>query len=534
MLPRSRRIVSAVGAVFLGTCLIAACSSASPAKTGSGGAGGTIQNFTVGFASPVTTLNYDASNGGYLLGGLALEPLLIDGPSGKLEPWLAQSWKQVNPTTYVYNLRHGVKFTDGSPLTAADVVFSWNFYRKAGSLNAYNFPSTLKSITATGPYTVQVSLTAPDSAWAVVPAGSLGIFSKKFYEAHQSTFGRPGTGVVGTGPWIFTSYNGTSSAELKANPHWWHGAVPIKNVSVKFFSSETSEALAFRDHEIDMAFPGDNTTFASTSGAKLISVPGYSQQFYFLMNTLQKPFDDIHVRQAIAYALNRSALISAYGGYATPVYQFLTEGLLENVGSKASVDKVLQSVPTYHYDLAKAKAEMAESRYPNGATATISVAPGDGVYANVSQAIAAELAKIGIHLKLDVMTVDAQTANLTAGNRASILSTFTYNGATSRDPGEAFDFSIGTSNEKAGDWNSTNWSTPEVDKLRNEGFATSDNATRLKIYGQMDTAFANGEPFVPLFNADATLALASGYSWPTYNGYFYNLGPWLIDVKASS
>ena len=76
---------------------------------------------------------------------------MIAEKSGKLEPWLAQSWKQVNPTTYVYNIRHGVKFSDGNELTAADVAFSLNYYREPGSLDAYNFPTTLKSITATGP-----------------------------------------------------------------------------------------------------------------------------------------------------------------------------------------------------------------------------------------------------------------------------------------------------------------------------------------------------------------------------------------------
>ena len=180
-------------------------------------------------------------------------------------PWLAKSWKQTNPTTYVYNIRPGVKFSDGEPLTAQDAAFSLNYYRSTGSLDAYNFPTTLKSITATGPETLTVTLTKPDAAWAVVPAGdNLGIFEKKWFEEHKSTFGQPGTGVMGTGPWVIANYNGTTSAELTANPHYWGGAVNIKKVSVQFFSSETSEALAFRDGEINLAFPIDNKSFAST------------------------------------------------------------------------------------------------------------------------------------------------------------------------------------------------------------------------------------------------------------------------------
>ena len=358
----------------------------------------------------------------------------------------------------------------------------------------------------------------------------MGIFEKKFFEAHKSSFGQPGTGVVGTGPWEFTSYNGTSSAELKANPHYWGGKVKIKKVSVQFFSSETSEALAFRQGAIDLAFPIDNKAFASTAGIKLTTVPSYAVQGCFFMNVLQKPWNNIHVRRAVAYALNRTALISAWGGYATPVYQFLTAGLLENIGTPAQVNAALKSVPTYPFNLSKAKAEMAQSPYPHGVNATISV-EGSGSYPNVSQAIAAELAKIGIHLKLQVMTIDQQTANETSANRLGILTNFTYSGAVSRDPGEAFDFQMGSSNISAGNWNTMNWAPPSMDKLIAEGFATTNNAKRLKIYQQIDIAYAQAAPFIPLFNQDATVALGSAYTWPSFNGYWYDLGPWLLGVS---
>src|SRR3984957_5213559 len=537
MQPSSRKLYSALGVLLLGSCALAACStSSSPGTTssGSGSSGGTISQFTVGMDPAVTTLNFDKSNIGYQLAGLALEPLLIAEKNGTLKPWLAQSWKQTSPTTYVYNIRHGVKFSDGTPLTATDVAFSLNYYKQTGSLDAYNFPTTLKSITATDPYTITVTLTQPDAAWAVVPAGDpMGIFEKKFFEAHKSTFGQPGTAVVGTGPWEFTSYNGTTSAQLKANPHYWGGEVKNQNLSVQFFSSETSEALAFRDHEIDMAFPIDNKSFASTAGVTLTTVPSYAVQGCFFMNVLQKPWNDVHVRLAVAYALDHNALIQAWGGFADPVYQFLTAGLLENIGTPAQVASVLKSVPTYPYDLAKAKQEMAQSAYPHGVNATISV-EGSGSFPNVSQAIAAELAKIGIHLKLDVMTIDQQTANMTSGNRQGILTNFTYSGSVSRDPGEAFDFQMGKSNMTAGNWNTMNWAPTPVDNLINQGFATTDNAKRLKIYGQIDTAYANAAPFIPLFNEEATVALASGYTWPDFNGYYYDLGPWLIGVSKTS
>src|SRR5258708_36513629 len=132
--------------------------------------------------------------------------------------------------------------------------------------------------------------------------------------------------------------------EVKANRHEWGGKVNMQKVSVQFFSSETSEALAFRDGAIDLAFPIDNKAFASTAGVNLTTVPSYAVQGGFYMNVLQKPWNDVHVRLAVAYALDRSALINPWGGYATPVYQFLSAGLLENNGSPARCGSVLKSV----------------------------------------------------------------------------------------------------------------------------------------------------------------------------------------------
>src|SRR6185312_10550330 len=120
--------LSAVGAMLLSSGLLAACSSGS-SGSGSPGSPSEIPQFTVGFDPAVSTLNYAKSNIGYQLGGLIMEPLLIASKSGQLVPWLAQSCKQTSPTTYVYNIRHGVKFSDGNPLTAEDAAFSLNYYR---------------------------------------------------------------------------------------------------------------------------------------------------------------------------------------------------------------------------------------------------------------------------------------------------------------------------------------------------------------------------------------------------------------------
>jgi peptide/nickel transport system substrate-binding protein len=526
-------------AALVGTAVLVGCSSGGSSASAGGGtqSGGTqsIANLNIGSAA-VTTLNYDDSNIGYAsgLGNLVLEPLLVETKAEKIEPWLAQSWDQPTPTTYVYHLRHGVKFSDGTEMTAADVVFSWNFYLAQGSTNAYNFPTTLKSITATDPYTVTVTLSKPDAAWAVVPTGAmLGIFEKKFYEAHKSTFGQPGTGVVGTGPWQITSYDSTTGAKLAANSQYWGGPVKIKNITWTFYSSETSEALAFRAGNINLAFPTENKSFASTAGTALLSAPGSTSEGDFIMNTLAKPWNNIHVRKAVAYALDKTGLIAANGGYSTAVSTLITPAMLGALGTQAQVTAALNSLPSYPYDLAKAKQEMAQSPYPNGVNVTLAV-DNTPAFVNVSQAIASQLAAIGIHVTLDVEQTAAWTAQITGANRAAIPSQYVTNGADSLDPGEGFNYFMGSVNATANNWNATNWSSPTVDNLIAKGFTTTNPGARLNVYKQLLEQYAENVPFVPLFLIDGTVALSSQYTWPSFDSFYLEDGPWALGIESKS
>ncbi|MFF5233708.1 ABC transporter substrate-binding protein [Dactylosporangium sp. NPDC000521] len=495
-----------------------------------------IAKLTLG-STPVSTLDYTKNNAGYGsgVGSLALEPLLVLGTDGKIKPWLAESWSQPDATTYVYQLRKGVKFTDGNELKASDAAFSLNYYRQPGSTNAYNFPPTLTSITATEPYTLTIKFSEPNAAWASAPTrASMGIFGQSHFEAHKATFGNPGTAVVGTGPWKVDSFSPTAGAELSKNTTYWGGPVNIERIAVKFFSNETSQAIAFRAHEIDMAFPFDNRSFASTAGTKILTAPGPGDQGNFSMNVLQAPWDDVHVRRAVAYALDKESLIKAYGGYAKPLDTLISAGLLAQLGSKNDVDATLAKVTDYPFDLGKAKAEMAQSKYPNGADATLSVSDSGQTFATTSQAIAAQLKEIGIRVKLDVQTSQANSAEVTGADRKAIRAGFSVWGAVSADPGEAFDYSIGSANATQGNWNATNWGTPQSDALIADGKRESDPSKRLAIYGDLLQDFAVDVPFVPLFLIDATAALSPEFAWSHFDGFWRFRGPWALEIGKAA
>jgi peptide/nickel transport system substrate-binding protein len=518
------RLVAAIALVAAGTLL---AGSATPAS----GSGRSIATLRFGIVGSVSCLGNVNCVNAESVNANSLEPLQVIGQDHKVHPWLAQSVIEPNPTTYVYHLRHGVKFWDGSELTAADAVASLD-YHKVTAAYAY---TAVKSITASGRYTVIVRLKQPSASWPYQAANFvLWITEKKFLTQHGDAVGKPGTLVMGTGPWMTQSLDPTSGAELTANPHYWGGKVPIPHIAVKFFSDETSEALAFRTHAIDLAIPGAPVSFNATAGiksahtGKLISVPTPSV-YAFSMNTQVAPWSDVHVRRAVAYALDAVDLAKANGGFATITHTFLSPYLLEALASPAQVKKALRQVPIYTYSVAKAKAELAKSAYPNGFSTTLETFA-LGTWPQVNQVIAAELKQIGINATVKDVGAAAWYADITSGptTRPAVFSEW---GAASPDP-SVFNWTFGTANTAATLWNTASWASPEEDALVAQSVATSNPAKRLAIYVKFLKLMAADVPYVPLFTQRQALAISNQLKWPTFDPFYFNR-PWALGIKPA-
>ncbi len=240
-------------------------------------------------------------------------------------------------------------------------------------------------------------LSQPDAAFESWLAEESLIFEKKFQEEHPTTMGDPSVGIMGTGAFEVDSWDPTTGIQLSANPHWWGGPVRVEHVSVKFFANETSEALAFGAGEVNVAFPADSS-FGSTAGVKVDWVPS-DYEGMFSMNVQVAPWDNIYVRRAVAYALDRADLVKALGIPGQAVTTLIPPDQLGLLGSRAQVNALISSLPSYPCNLAKAKAELALSPYPHGFTAPTNTLE-HGTYTPETEVIAAELAKIGINLNI--------------------------------------------------------------------------------------------------------------------------------------
>jgi peptide/nickel transport system substrate-binding protein len=529
MTPRRAATLAAATATLLSIGLTA-CSAASttPSAQATGpGTNAVIQQLTIGDDAALPTLN-PAKTADTVGAYGALESLVGFSSTGQIVPSLAASVTQPNPSTYVYHLRHGVTFWDGDPVTSADVVNALNYERAPSSEITSHFTG-VKSITADGPYTVTVTLDEPNAIWESQLAESGVIFEKKFQQEHPSTMGQPGVLIQGTGPLVIDSFDPTTGLQLSANPHWWGGQVRVKHVTVKLFANETSEALAFRSGEIDAAHDVLNPkSFVSTSGANLVSTPAFSEG-YFGMNAQIAPWNNIHVRRAVAYALNRSDIIAALGNKAEPVTTLIPPNQLSILGSQAQVNSMVNSLPGYPYSIAKAKAELAQSPYPHGFTAT-AITINFGAYTPINEAIAADLAKVGITLKLKLVSFNQYISDLT-GPRTLGGTYLTFN-VISPDPSSFPAAMLGTANLAEGGWNYANYNPAAMNALLAAGTTTLDNGKRLAIYTQMLKLLATDEPYVPLFIQDYNIALSSKYTLPGYNVY-EELGSWVTHIKQA-
>jgi peptide/nickel transport system substrate-binding protein len=504
----------------------AGCSSVPPA-TSSSGSGAVIPLLREGASTAFTNLNEQNADG--YISTNWLNQLLTIGPEGQVEPSLAQSVAQESPTVYVYHLRHGVKFWDGDEMTSADVVNALNYYRSP-SFQTSTYYTNVKSITASGAYTVVISLKQPDTSWLSTLGLTGGIFEKKFEEEHKATMGNPGVGEMATGPYVIDSFDPTTGVELSANPHYWGGKVTVQHISVRFFATDVSMALAFRAGEIDVAFPQSYGQFHSPCGCKVLSAPSISSAG-ITMNVRIPPWNNIHVRRAVAYAIDRPAEVEASGDPSTPAYTVMAPSELETLGSQAQVSALINSLPNYPYSLSRARAELAESPYPHGFTATTYTLQ-FGVYTPETEVVAAQLAKIGIILNVKELTFTGWIAKWSGPKTTGFWVVTNLTGLGPDPNSDAVWMLAGKNAEATGGANLAAYSSPVVSDLITEADSTQDKAQRLALYGQILKIAASDVPYVILYTHDSDLALSPKFRWPGFNQYFYT-APWALNIRNS-
>jgi peptide/nickel transport system substrate-binding protein len=526
---RSIKFVAASVVTAVIASLAAACSGGS-----SGGSGADASELRWGLvADNLPSIEPLTLNAGSSLLSTMYDSLLTTDDDGRLAPALAEKWEATDSLTYTFTIREGVKFWNGNELTADDVVASLDYERLPPS--AYeSLYVNVKDVKATDPGTVVVTLNKPDvSVLTLLSSVGSAIFEKKFYEDNKKDFGKPGTLVMATGPFEITGLKPTSGATFTANPDYWGGAPAVKKLTVTPFKNETSAALAFRSGDLDAVFPlSDPKTFASAADTKVTSASGGKQTFLTL-NTQVAPFDDIHVRKAFAYALNRKELAGVAGG-GTVYNTFNPSIVLETLADKSEVEALTKSVDQYDFDVAKAKDEVAQSAYAGGVKATIEV-PDDGTRPKIAQAMKSMLAEAGIALTVDVVSPDQYTQHIGVDDPKKKLPLTLQRLDSQPEPNGTADPYLNSAQAGVAYQNYAAYSNTDVDALLAKGIATDDAAKRFAAYAELNTIVAAEVPYIPLYLEDNVVALSDKFTWPSLNSFSSVYGPnaWAYQVKPS-
>lgn len=347
--PPTRWRRSALVAAALATTLaLGACGG------GGSGSGGTNGHLAVGVPVKILSVDPQGTQIGERTTQMVVQhvfdPLVGRGKDGPT-PMLAESWENPDPNTWVFKLRQGVKFQDGSELTSADVKASLDRLFQAKTPLSPLW-ATVASVEATDPGTVTIKTSAPTGA--LLTNLSLAFVAKK----GQLTSPDLQTKPIGTGPFKLTEFRSGERTVLTANPDYWGGKPKLGELELREIPEVAGRLTALQSGEIDLTYdlpPDQLSQVKKYDDVTVQAVPSYN--FYFIwFNNGRKPFDNPKVRQALWHSVNfKKIQQELYGESAT---------VAEGPVPKAAFGST--KLPPYEYDPEKAKALLAEAGYPNG------------------------------------------------------------------------------------------------------------------------------------------------------------------------
>jgi peptide/nickel transport system substrate-binding protein len=489
------RVIGVLALTVAATLALAACSPAATTPTSTSKKGGTI---TLGRVASVTSFdlnNQITANNAFAIDKV-FEPLVAFNAKGTIIPWLASKWDvSSDGLTYTFDLRKGVEFSDGTKLTAADVVFSLDRHIKVGGPLPLDAP--ISSVTAVTSSEVKLTLkSAYTPLLAELSGFQNGIFPANFEGKTQAAFFKK---PVGTGPFVVSTWDPAGDLTFVKNTHYWQPGKPyISKLVYKLVPDDTQLTQQLESGEINAI---DEVTDSSVSTLKAnssvsVETAGSWEIEQLFFNTKNKYLADRSVRRAIAMALDRNGITKATTfGTATVANSLIPPTIADSANSSGYALK---------FDVTAAKAELAQSKYPTGFTFTLMVASGNSLRAQEAQIVQASLAKIGITVKIQSIDIATFRANFFAYKFDAMINSGI---SDYPDPDELVTFQADPAGFSKSYW--TQYSNPTVTALLAKGRTTPDGAARKAIYLQIQQILAADVPYIPFFYPSTIKATSS-------------------------
>ncbi|MEU4269765.1 ABC transporter substrate-binding protein [Streptomyces sp. NPDC026092] len=460
------------------------------------------------------------------------EQLLRVTPELKIEPGLAVKYANPDPKTWVYTLRPGVTFHDGTTMTADDVVASLTRHMDPATGSPWGSAfKNVASITASGPLEVTIKLNRPDVLLNELLAASPGtVESAAFLKKAGKEYGGPKGKVNCTGPYALDGWAQGESVTLKKYPKYWDASLVPKNdtVTFTFIEDPAARTSAFLSGTSDGGYMVPSSSIAQLRGTtkgKLYFGPNTAAADLSVLD-LKGPLGDLKVRRALSMALDRKNIVkAAAGGVGIPAKAPTARGAWALVPDKT--EAYFAALPEPVYDVAAAK-KLIEEAGATGRTVTLAtstLAPEISVVANAVQAAGKE---IGLDVRLKSVAPEAYSSIFVDPTARAGLDLVVTNGYDNTpDPLEFYQYL------RTGDFgNYGNWSNAEYDAAFDRANAEPDPARRADLTAELMKIAVRELPVIPLYEAPYSVFLGSRVTGaPTGIAQLYY--PWAATIGAA-
>jgi len=429
------------------------------------------------------------------IGELIFEGLVRRDEQFELKPRLAESWQIPDPLTYVFHLRHDVRFHDGRAMTSTDVKWTLDSLLggtlRSAKTSAYRY---IDRVETPDDFTVVIRLKEPYAAllWNLSD-GAIGIVPNGSGEALARH-------PVGTGPFRFVSETPDREVLIERNPQYWGKLAGLARVRFKVVPDATTRALELRkgsaDAEIN-ALPGDLIPALARQPQLVVErAPGTSYQ-YLAMNLRDPILKNVAVRQALAYAIDR-----------TPIIHYLWHDMARPANSVLppqhwAYDATAQ---VYPHDAAKARQLLDQAGYRPGPSGVrfhlLMNTSTDESTRLLCAVLQQQLRQVGI--VLDIRSFEFATFYADVVKGAFQLYSLRWVGGSNQDP-DVFENLFDTASFAPKRANRGYYSNPEVDRLIAQGRSSVDEQQRTAAYAAIQEALNRELPYVHLWWADNVL-----------------------------
>ena len=524
--------------------LLSACGSSS-----GGGQTADLVNLRWGVPGGVETISPNIFTAvGVTIAHMGLEGLLQLNARGEVEPWLAERYVNQGNREFVFTIREGVRWSDGTPLTTEDVLFhfQYNLRETAQPIYGYYPAFGVTEVEQTGPREITVRAIRPNTripATVLASQASWLVKPEFLREFGYDKMGTPAALPIGTGPYVFEEFVPESSVTLRRNEHYWAWdrleLVP-ETIEVTIFKEASTRVLAARTGEISGSHvigPDELPQYRALSGFSTYSVLDLTTWFFSLNHTVA-PFDDVHARRAMAYAVDRGGIAKAvWNGNAEPASALAPPQVWNGLLSEAEVEELYASIPAYDFDLDRAEAELKQSRTPGGFTLNLLTSESQPAMARVAQIYARDLAKIGIKLNVKPVSENQYFEplfNADFDDPDYIISI----GVTSMDaldPIPALDDYYSSRNVREGLTNFSHYVDERIDALLARQAETTDPRVRGEAMAEIVRIASEASPYVSIVWPEICAATAPGIEYTDFNPFiFLNGTPWPVGLHRSS